>query len=334
MRSKTHNLALFIFCLGFTVNAANAFAQFQTKDFGWSLKRFQNNPKEEKKDKKQKKEKDSVRISQPNSPTGTPAKSQNSNVGKVEAASGDEIIRVETNLLINDILVVDEKGAAVPNLKAEDFIVSEDGAEQKIELFAYGENAKLPRSIVLIMSGHFLSYQSTKNGVSGAELLINKLAPQDKMAIVTPDLKLILPFTKDKELLKKTVTDIPAKLNGLTPVKDYGTLMAVLNEMFDEKDVRPIIIFQSCGGELFGLKPDGDTQLTSEFNRKTFLKFQGERGYGFSDVKESIIKSRATIYSIVPTMRFVGVPNSRERKDGSQHGRRARQSDERKNQAG
>ena len=63
------------------------------------------------------------------------------------------------------------------------------------------------------------------------------------MAIVTPDLKLILPFTKDKELLKKTVTDIPAKLNGLTSAKDYGTLITVLNEMFDEKDVRPIIIF-------------------------------------------------------------------------------------------
>ena len=133
------------------------------------MKRFETNRKEEKKDKKQKKEKDSVRISQPNSPTGTSAESQNSNVGKVEGASDDEIIRVETNLVINDILVVDEKGTAVPNLKPEDFIVSQDGAEQKIELFACGENAKLPRSIVLIMSGHFLSYQSTKNGLSGAE---------------------------------------------------------------------------------------------------------------------------------------------------------------------
>jgi len=314
MRNKIYNLALIIFCLGFTLNAAISFAQSQTKDFGWSLKRFENNRKQEKKDKKQKKERHSVRNSLPNLTANTSANSQNSSGDNRQAASDDEIIRIETNLVINDILVVDEKGTAVPNLKPEDFIVSEDGAEQKVELFAYGENAKLPRSIVLIFYNGFESAYTVKNSIEATSALIDKLASQDKMAIVTHDLKLILPFTKDKNLLKTTLKGLSPNLqSNIEDRRDYGTLMAVLNEVFDETDVRPIVIFQTNGREIYGLKPDSDTPSVAESARKTFTKFQdGERNYGFSDIKDSIVKSRATIYSIIPAMRFVGLPREEQ----------------------
>lgn len=309
MRNKTHNLALFVGCLMLVLNAANAFAQSRTKDFGWSLKKFENNQKQ---NKKEKKEKNSVTSNQTNSQANSSANNQNSNVGSTKTASDDETIRVETNLVINDILVVDEKGTAVPNLKPEDFIVSEDGVEQKIESFAYGENAKLPRSIVLIFYNGLESIYTVKNNIEAATSLIDKLASQDKMAIVTYDLKLILPFTQDKNLLKTTLKGLSPNLD-IEIMKDYGTLMAVLNEMFDEKNARPIVIFQTSASEIYGLKPDNDTHPVTESARKTFLRFSGgERGYGFGDVKESIIKSRATIYSIVPSMRFVGLPREEQ----------------------
>lgn len=315
MRNKTHNLALFVGCLMLMLNAAHAFAQSEAKDFGWSLKRFETNRKPEKKDKKRKKEKDYIKSSEPVTPTDVAVNNQKSNAENTKTAADDEIIRVETNLVINDISVVDEKGTAVPNLKPEDFIVSEDGREQKVELFAYGENAKLPRSIVLIFFYASNTYNNdSDNSLEAAKYLVDKLAPQDKMAIVTTDIKLILPFTKDKNLLKKTLTDFSLKpQSNLGKYKEYGTLIAVLNELFDEKDVRPIVIFQTGGNEISGLKLDSDTQLVTEFSRKTFLKNHGgERGYGFSDVKESIIKSRATVYSIVPTMRIVGLPREEQ----------------------
>jgi hypothetical protein len=159
------------------------------------------------------------------------------------------------------------------------------------------------------------------------------------MAIVTTDLKLALDFTTDKKLLKKTLNNLSAKHSNHTPdIRDYGTLMAVLAEMFDEKDVRPIVIFQTIGNEIGQLKetdllklPEGARtmpelrQIAEERSRKSAsmretIKELNElfpiRGYGFSDVLERIEKSRATIYSIIPYMRLVGLSRKEQLKRG------------------
>jgi VWFA-related protein len=251
----------------------------------------------------------------------------------------DETIRVNTDLVVSDVLVVNEKGNPVIGLKQSDFEVKEDSMPQKIELFSFGANASLPRSIVLIFfNGHYSRYD-TKNSLRAAKSLVDKLAPQDKMAIATTDLNLALDFTTDKNLLKKTLDNLSAKRQGNPSVsRDYGTLMAVLGEMFDEKDVRPIVIFQAFGGEIgqlketdllkllevessvLELKQRANEKLGKRAVDKELIKemreLYPERGYGFSDVLERIEKSRATIYSIIPNMRFVGLPREEQLKRG------------------
>src|SRR5215203_6201191 len=39
----------------------------------------------------------------------------------------EEVVRVETSLVVCDVLVLDPQGRAVPGLGREDFVVSEDG---------------------------------------------------------------------------------------------------------------------------------------------------------------------------------------------------------------
>lgn len=53
------------------------------------------------------------------------------------------------------------------------------------------------------------------------------------MAIVTGDLKLRLDFTRDKILLKKTLDSLNVEWDYNI---EFDTLLAVLNEMFDEQD--------------------------------------------------------------------------------------------------
>lgn len=291
------------------------------KNFGWSLRQFETHEEKSRREKQDKKEhKVSPNAAQFNNSQIANSSEANGNQNpesrnKQFATTGnEETIRVETNLVINDVLVVN-KAQAITNLQVKDFIITEDGIEQKPELLSFGDSASLPRSIVLILNNGRLYANNHKNNVRAAQSLIDKLAPQDRMAIVTTDLQLILDFTRDKELLKKTLVKISPlrkQLHGET--RDYGTLMAVLAEIFDENDVRPIVIFQTNGEEVYGLKKDKDAPAVTEQIRQIFAGYAGERGYGFSDVMERVKKSRVTIYSICPNVRFIGVPQEEQLK--------------------
>src|SRR5690242_9094813 len=59
---------------------------------------------------------------------------------RAESNESDDIIRIETNLIINDVMVFDKEGKPVKNLKMSDFIVRENGQPQEISTFSYGDN--------------------------------------------------------------------------------------------------------------------------------------------------------------------------------------------------
>src|SRR5256885_2037659 len=44
-----------------------------------------------------------------------------------------ETIRITTDLVVNDVLVTDQNGKMISELTKDDFVVTEDGAPQKIE---------------------------------------------------------------------------------------------------------------------------------------------------------------------------------------------------------
>src|SRR6267378_7651909 len=52
-----------------------------------------------------------------------------------KSAEEEEVIRVSSNLVNLDVMVKDKKGKAITDLKAEDFLLSENGVRQNIEFF-------------------------------------------------------------------------------------------------------------------------------------------------------------------------------------------------------
>lgn len=275
------------------------------KDFGSSLKRLKWNP-----------EKNAVEINAP----GT------------ELDEGD-VIRIDTSLVSSELLVVDERGNSVPGLTAEDFSVIEDGAPQTVGHFLKGDNANVPRTIVLIIDYSGSQQPYLKNSVNAAKVLVDKLGPKDLMAIVTDDVELIIDFTADKKKLKnkldslvdRTKVDIGlfGMLTGKQPArfgrsKQYSALMATLNEAFNkEEDVRPIIIFQTDGDEAYWLKnspikltvPDdlvGEARAQAE---ASIAFYEQEDGPPFSldDLYRAVEKSRATVYTVVPGIKLLGL---------------------------
>src|SRR5205085_11066650 len=98
--------------------------------------------------------------------------------------------RIETSLVVCDVLVTDRQGRPQRNLKPTDFIISEDGVSQQLGHFALGDNADLSRSIVLIIDYSRSQFPYIADSIEAAKVLVDKLGPHDQMAIVTYDVEL------------------------------------------------------------------------------------------------------------------------------------------------
>src|SRR2546422_2253692 len=125
--------------------------------------------------------------------------------------------------------------------------------------------------------------------------------PRDRMALVTDDVKLLVDFTSDKPRLKAKLDSLKARaMSGwLGRSKQYDALMATLNELFTREDQRPIIIFQTDGDQLDDL---------SGRPRPTMLEpYVPPMTFTFEDLVTTAESSRATIYSIIPGVPFVGL---------------------------
>lgn len=259
-------------------------AEKKREDFGSSLKQLKWDSKKEtaveakgKKDKKAKK-------------------------GEASTPEADDVIRIETVLAVFDLLVVDKKGRAVTGLKPDDFIVKEDGKPQQIGTFALGDDANRSRSIVLIIDYSGSQRPYIQNSVAAAKILVDKLGPQDRMAIVTDDVSLLVDYTKDKSRLKSNLDSL--EQNALWNRKlgrsaQYSALFAALRELVVGEE-RPIVIFQTDGDELMWLQPMAKDR--PQFGRASAKEFS------LTDIVTAAQKTRTTIYAIIPGLRFIGLP--------------------------
>ena len=238
------------------------------------------------------------------------------------SSEAEDVIRTETNLVTCDVLVVDRRGSLVDNLTANDFLVTEDDEPQTVGHFRSGDSASIPRTIVLIIDYSGSQLPFLRRSIDAAKLMVDKLRPMDVMAIVTDDVELIVDFTNDKDKLKQKLeslfdrTQAGSSLFGLISKMRYGksaqysALMATFNEAFIEEDLRPIIVFQTDGDQVYSLQdpilklnppPDLPDDLKSE-SAQRIQQFQIERSVEFSlaDVYRAADKSRATIYTVIP----------------------------------
>ena len=254
-------------------------------------------------------------------------------------AEEEDVIRIDTTLVSSDVLVLDRKGKTISGLTADDFMIAEDGVSQTVGHFFNGDNVDVPRTIVLIIdySGSQLPYLD--NSVKAAKLLVDKLGPKDTMAIVTDDVEMIQDFTADKKRLKEKLDKLVELVLGKNRSFDsdglprgdgfprfgrsrqYSALMATLNEVFQEDDVRRIVIFQTDGDEAYylrnprvdlavppGLK--GKSLKAAQDSLRFFQQFLLERGTEFAleDLYRAVEREHVTLYTVIPGVRLWGLP--------------------------
>jgi len=304
-----HVVTILVLCLCGTQAVSQSNEKPKLKDFGSSLKRLKWDPEK-------------------NAAVETRRKHKEPN-----NLNSEDVVRIETSLVVSDVVVLDRHGRPVTGLTANNFIVTEDRRHQRVGMFSLGDNVATSRSIVLVIDYSCTQLPFLKASIEAAKSMVDKLAPKDRMAIVTDDIELLANYTNNKKKLKEKLDE----LIGRTPLNrdmfaerrpvpfgrgfQYSALMAVLKEAFDDEDVRPIIIFQTDGHEALilrnpitispippGLSPHWNAEMQNQ--QKRFQKYQlrNPRDFSLDDVFKAAERSRATIYTVVPGFRLVGLP--------------------------
>ena len=258
--------------------------------------------------------------------------SDTTNTGSTTQAD-DDVIRIETSLVASDVLVLDARGRAVKGLVASDFIIAEDGKPEPVGHFLLGSNTSVPRSIALIIDYSGSQFPFIQNSVEAAKVLVDKLGALDRMAIITDDIEMLCNFTNNKTELKKKLDLLIERSRGkkgllgfgkmnrrLGLSAQYSALMATLKEAFDEEDQRPIIVFQTDGDEAkylrnsiivpsvpAGLPPEWVPAAQADVESQLKLQRDGMTEFSLDDVYRAVEKSRATIYTVIPEPKFVGL---------------------------
>ncbi|MGZ8847291.1 MAG: VWA domain-containing protein, partial [Pyrinomonadaceae bacterium] len=223
--------------------------------------------------------------------------------------SDSEVVRVETNLVVCDVQTRDGSGRIVEGLTQSDFLVTEDGRAQQIEHFSLGNDQRVGRSIVLLIDYSGSQSPYIKSSAAAAKILVDQLGPKDMMAIVTDDVALLVDFTRDKTKLKRALDSLVKK----SAARDYGrssqfsALMATVREMFTDQDIRPVVIFQTDGDELFCLRPSNPPILTiPDVYLAPGSTTIEQASFSLRDLYQAIEKSRALVYTVIPGIRVTG----------------------------
>jgi len=250
---------------------------------------------------------------------------------EANAGEGEDIVKVETSLVVSDVLVLDHRGQSVKGLTANDFVVTDEGKPQQVGMFSLGDNVTVPRSIVLIVDYSTSQFPFINTSIAAAKTLVDRIAPIDRMAIVTDDVKLLQDFTTDKTALKDKLESLRQRSStwdtpNTSPKQHFGrsaqysALLATLREMFDEEDQRPIIIFQTDGDEALWLRnpitvrqvpPNLPKDLRKEAER-ALSNWQkdprnSQQEFSLNDVYRAVEKSRAIIYTVIPGFQLIGL---------------------------
>jgi VWFA-related protein len=100
------------------------------------------------------------------------------------AATEDETIKIETNLITIPVSVFDRNGLYIPNLSKENFKIFEDGKEQQIEFFATTEN---PFTVVLLLDTSPSTEYKIEEIQEAAIAFVDQLKPQDSVMVIEFD---------------------------------------------------------------------------------------------------------------------------------------------------
>ena len=145
-------------------------------------------------------------------------------------------LRTQANVVLIPALVKDREGAVVYGLKAQDFIVVDDGAEQSVRLDEATEGQPISL-VVVIQRGRRASYEFPR--MHGLNSMLDPLFSQGtaRVAIVEFDreVELTRPFTKDPSLIAADLTNLQPGNGGAAILDAVSYSINLLKQEAEER---------------------------------------------------------------------------------------------------
>jgi len=143
-----------------------------------------------------------------------------------QAVDKEGVFRIDTELVLLDVTVIDQNNTPVLNLKKDDFAIYEDKIKQTVESVSR-EEVPVSFGMVIDTSG---SMRSKLQTVSDAALLLIKQMRQDDEAFVAgfkAEPELVQDFTSDKRELEDAIGELytsggTALLDAIIATADYA----------------------------------------------------------------------------------------------------------------
>jgi VWFA-related protein len=135
-------------------------------------------------------------------------------------------LRVDVPIVNLDVSVIlDKNHQFVPGLKAENFLVLEDGVEQKVDNVRIGQT---PITAVMLLEFAANSYYYINDMRNAAVGFFNSLRPDDYVAVMTYDLQthILSDFTNNKNVIAESLQSLTLPMLSETDLFDalYETL--------------------------------------------------------------------------------------------------------------
>jgi len=177
----------------------------------------------------------------------------------VVVAQDDDVIRVNTDLVVLNITVTDKTGQYVKGLKASDFKVYEDGVEVQTNMIASFSLQESPYAAVVLLDSSGSMEARFSLARSAAIRFLDGLRPEDVAAVYRFDSKVerVQEFSGGRDLAP-IAYGIKAK--GMTTLND--AIVEASKTLADRTEVRKAIVVLSDGMDTFS-KATGDKAVES-----------------------------------------------------------------------
>jgi Ca-activated chloride channel family protein len=158
-------------------------------------------------------------------------------------APDKDAIRIETRLVNLNVKAMSRAGQPITDLKLNDFVVFEDGVQQKVEHF---KPVNAPVNAVLLIDLSGSTRRKRDAMITAAKRFVDALPAGDKLSIVafTRRYRALTGFTSDKTALKTAVEKIK-DIDGGTAF--YDSMWKALDDLDRVPDARKSIVVLTDG---------------------------------------------------------------------------------------
>ena len=161
------------------------------------------------------------------------------------AQEPETTIKVDVKLVNVFVTVTDARGAPAANLQKENFVLKEDGKEQKIAIFT--RESALPLSIVLAVDTSLSTRKDLPLELTSARKFAHAIVrPQDGLAVYkfSETVSQMVPFTSD---LKKIDAGIDRERNGAATALYDAVYLG--SQALSRREGRKVMVVITDGGD-------------------------------------------------------------------------------------